>query len=87
MNRIVRLAVYTLLLVLGLSATPATLYNESLVIAVIGFACVVLVQVRTTRNAVDQGLAWTALWAVAAVLGAPFIPVFHLIGDLTVGGL
>lgn len=85
MNRIIRAVVYVLLLILGLSLTPARLWHTSFNIAVIGLAAVLLVQLRTTRNRVDEALAWVALWAVCAVLGAPFVPAFRALGELAVG--
>lgn len=82
-----RTAVYILLLLAGLSLTPARLLAESLLIAAIGLTAFLLVQVRRTRNGVDYAFAWVALWAVAAVLGAPVVPAFRILGALAGGGL
>jgi hypothetical protein len=80
-----RLGVYVFLLVVGIAASPAQLHGELYRIGVVGLACVLLVQLRTTRNALDHALAWIALWAVVAVLVAPFLPLFHALGVLPGG--
>ncbi|MCX4458526.1 hypothetical protein OOK58_42190 [Streptomyces sp. NBC_01728] len=87
MPRVVRTVVYVLLLLIGLSAVPTRLYSVTFNIAIIGLGSMVLLQLRSTRNRLDYALAWVALWAVVAVIGAPFAPEFHALGELARGAL
>lgn len=86
MNASAKTGIYVLLLALGLSATPTRLLSTTLDIAIIGLLCMVVLNLRTTRNSVDNALAWVALWAVIAVLGAPLVPLWHGLADLVSGG-
>jgi len=82
MGRIARLVVYAALLIIGISATPARLQTESTAIAAIGLICVIALQLRSTKNAVDITLVWVALWAVASVtMVAPLLPAVHTLVD------
>ena len=85
MSRITKAGVYVLLLILGLSLTPAHVFNVTLKIAIIGLGAMILVQLRSTRNTLDYALAWVALWAVIAVLGAPLIPLWHNLAEVVRG--
>ena len=87
MNSPARTVVYVVLLLVGLSLTPARLVDTSLTIAAVGLLAFLLVQVRATKNDIDHALAWVALWAVAAVLSAPFVPAFRVLGELAGGAL
>lgn len=87
MNRIIRITLYLLLLLLGLSATPAHLMNVSYDIAAVGLAAMLLLHLRSARSRLDYALAWVALWAVLAVLCAPLVPFWRALGDLAVGAL
>ncbi|MXM66775.1 hypothetical protein GR925_25920 [Streptomyces sp. HUCO-GS316] len=85
MSRITKSGVYVLLLLLGLSLTPAHVFDVTLKIAIVGLCAMVLVQLRSTRTTLDYAFAWVALWAVVAVLGAPLIPLWHNLGELLKG--
>lgn len=87
MSRTARVGVYVTLLILGLSLTPPHIFNVTLKMAIVGLCCMILVQLRSTRNIVDEALAWVALWAVIGVLGAPFVPVWHHLGELLRGAV
>lgn len=85
MSRVTRAGVYVTLLVLGLSLTPARLFDVTAKIAIIGLCAMVLVQLRSTRTTLDYAFAWVALWAVVAVLGAPLVPLWHNLAELVRG--
>lgn len=85
MSRCAKTGVYVLLLVLGLSMTPAHVFNVTMQIATVSLLCMVLVQLRSTRTSLDYALAWVALWAVVAVLGAPLVPVWTGLAGLLNG--
>jgi len=85
MSRIARAGVYVALLILGLSLTPAHVFDVTLKIAIIGLGCMIIVQLRTGRTTFDYALAWVALWAVVAVLGAPLVPLWQNLAELVRG--
>lgn len=85
MSRVTKAGVYVLLLILGLSLTPAHVFDVTAKIAIIGLCAMVLVQLRTTRTTLDYAFAWVALWAVVAVLGAPLVPLWHTLAELLKG--
>lgn len=85
MNRIARTGVYVTLLVLGLSLTPARLFDVTAKIAIIGLCAMVLVQLRSTRTTLDYAFAGVAWWAVIAVLGAPLAPLWRTLAELVRG--
>jgi hypothetical protein len=87
MSRSARTFVYVVLLFVGLSLTPARLVHTSLPIAAIGLLAFLAVQMRSTKHVIDYAFAWIALWALASVLAAPFIPAFHALGELARGAL
>jgi hypothetical protein len=86
-NRTARAGLYVTLLILGLSLTPPHIFSVTLKIAIVGLCCMILVQLRSTRNIVDEALAWVALWAVVAVLGSPLVPLWHTLGDALRGAV
>lgn len=87
MSRTARVGAYVTLLILGLSLTPPHLFSMTLKMAIVGLFCMLLVQLRSTRNIVDEALAWVALWAVIGVLGSPFVPLWHNLGELLRGAV
>ncbi|PWI16022.1 hypothetical protein DI272_19000 [Streptomyces sp. Act143] len=81
MTRIVLIAVYLVFLCLGLSAAPPGLLHTFLLnVATVGLVCMVVLQLRSTKNALDYALARGALGAAVVVVGLPFaLPVLHVL--------
>ncbi len=81
MNRLVRFVVILIMLGMGLAATPAHIYDTTLAMAGLCLFCVAILFVRKTNNAVDTALTVVALWALASVMLAPFVPLISAAGD------
>ena len=81
MSRVRRFALIAVLLGLPLAATPPGLYTMSLTLAGLCLFCVLVLQLRATKNALDVALARVALWALLAVMAVPFVPLVNGLGE------
>jgi apolipoprotein N-acyltransferase len=81
MSRIRRFALIAILLGLPLAATPPRIFNTQLALAGLCLFCVLILQLRATKNALDVALAVVALWALLAVMAGPFVPLVNGLGE------
>ncbi len=81
MSRIRRFALIAVLLGMPLAATPPGIYGMSLALAGLCLFCVLVLQLRTTKNGLDVALALVALWALLAVIAGPFVPLVNGLGE------
>lgn len=81
MSRIRRFALITLLLGVALAVMPQEIYDMSLVLAGVCLCCVFVLQLRTTKNAVDVALVVVAVWVLLSVLAGPFAPLVRGLGE------
>lgn len=76
-----RCVMVLVLLGLPLAVTPPAIFTTQLALAGLCLFCVLLLQLRTTKNFVDITLAFIALWALLSVMAGPFMPALHGLGD------
>lgn len=81
MSRVRRFALIAVLLGLPLAATPPELYAMSLALVGLCLFCVLVLQLRATKNALDVALARVALLALLAVMAVPFVPLVNGLGE------
>lgn len=81
MSRARRSTLILILLGLPLAVTPHAILHTQLWLAGLCLLCVLVLQLRTTKNFLDVALAFVALWALLSVMAGPFLPALHGLGD------